>query len=184
MNEGWVTSTRVVRVCPCGSCTITAPLSGSSYWRSGAASPGSASVPAGRGFKSKEQIALAIIQEQHDRIYAGVDQAIADHADPLIRLMAISRMICEQLRTDSVVRAGISLALGQGALREASARSYSIWVKGVAQLLGKLDREGLLNSDIPIEWLSRRARSPEGWQCPPQREISPALDALTLSSPQ
>lgn len=28
-------------------------------------------------FKSKEQIALAIIQEQHNRIYAGVDPAIA-----------------------------------------------------------------------------------------------------------
>ncbi|MGO2863172.1 MULTISPECIES: ScbR family autoregulator-binding transcription factor [Brevibacterium] len=105
-------------------------------------------------FKRKEQIALAIIQEQHNRIYAGVDPAIADHADPLIRLMAISKMICEQLRTDSVVRAGINLALGQGSLREASARSYATWVDGVGQLLGKLDRDGMLNSDIPVDRLS------------------------------
>ena len=50
MNAGCVTPTIAVSVERCGSWTMTAPVSGSCHWRSRAASPGRASVPAGRGF--------------------------------------------------------------------------------------------------------------------------------------
>lgn len=49
MNAGWVTPTMAVRVAWCESWIITAPLSGSNHYRSRAASPGRAKVPAGRG---------------------------------------------------------------------------------------------------------------------------------------
>ena len=54
-NAGWVTPTIAVRVAACGSWTITAPVSGSTHCRSRAASPGSARVPAGRGFTMRRR---------------------------------------------------------------------------------------------------------------------------------
>jgi hypothetical protein len=46
-NAGWETPMIAVRVAACGSWTMTASVSGSTHCRSRAASPGSASVPAG-----------------------------------------------------------------------------------------------------------------------------------------
>ena len=54
-KAGWETPTIAVRVAACGSWTMTAPVSGSTHWRSRAASPGSASVPAGRGLTTRRR---------------------------------------------------------------------------------------------------------------------------------
>lgn len=104
-------------------------------------------------FKSKERIALAVIQEQHDRMYALVDKALADETDPLLQLIRASRAISQLLKDDIVVRAGTNLALGPGALRAASAASYEIWITGVTSLLQRAKEAGTLTTSQPVERL-------------------------------
>ncbi|MFT4218078.1 MAG: ScbR family autoregulator-binding transcription factor [Micropruina sp.] len=106
-------------------------------------------------FKTKEQIALAVIQEQHDRMYTKVEEAMADKADPLVQLIYASRAIAQLLIDDVVVRAGINLALGQGAVREASARSYAAWTSGVSHLFQEARATGILDTQLPLENLAQ-----------------------------
>lgn len=106
-------------------------------------------------FKTKEQIALGVIQEQHDRMYAEINEGLDDASDPLVQLFRASYVICIKLEEDAVTRAGINLALGQGALREASARSYGEWTRGVGYLLNRAIRTGVLDGDLPPERLAR-----------------------------
>lgn len=106
-------------------------------------------------FKTKEQIALGVIQEQHDRMYAEIEEARNEASDPLVQLFRASHVICIHLQDDAVTRAGINLALGQGALREASARSYGEWTRGVGYLLDRAIRTGILDGDLKPERLAR-----------------------------
>lgn len=106
-------------------------------------------------YKTKEKIALAVMQEQHDRTYAHVEKALPSTSDPLEQIMQVSRVVCDLLSTDAVVRAGISLALEQGTLQEKSTESYDTWTRGIAFLLRKAVAREFIRPVLPIEKLAR-----------------------------
>ncbi|HXH33369.1 MAG TPA: ScbR family autoregulator-binding transcription factor [Plantibacter sp.] len=98
-------------------------------------------------FQSKEQIALAVVHEQHARSLPVMGQAIEQCDSVLERLIRASRAIADQLEHDPVVRAGIRLALDDGSLSAPTGSFYEDWIAGTAaELDGALQNGELLSS--------------------------------------
>lgn len=81
-------------------------------------------------FRTKEAIALAIIEEQNARTFA-VMQEMYDPGSPFATLIRASRGIGNLLLDDAIVRAGIRLSLEQGVFAEPTSEFYDQWIQGV-----------------------------------------------------
>lgn len=66
-------------------------------------------------FPSKEELALAVINEQETRLLAAFSSD-TEAASPLGELVRSTRALAELLLTDAIVRAGLRLSLEQGVL--------------------------------------------------------------------
>lgn len=106
-------------------------------------------------FKSKEQIALAVINEQHARSMPVMARVTEQYVGVLERLIRASRAIVDQLETDPVVRAGIRLALDEGSLSAPAGDFYEDWIAGTAAELNVALEAGELVSSMPAPELAR-----------------------------
>lgn len=103
-------------------------------------------------FGTKEQLALAVINEQHARSLPVITAALERDTDPVTQLIAISRDIADQLISDNVVRAGIRLAIDEPVLREPAGPFYEDWVNGSAVMVQRaLDAGTIATTLSPIE---------------------------------
>lgn len=103
-------------------------------------------------FRTKEAMALAVIQEQNDRTFAAMGQN-ADPESPFSTLVRASRGIGELLLTDAVVRAGIRLSLEQGVFAEPTSDFYDQWIQGVVDAFAAARDAGEINDSIAPELL-------------------------------
>lgn len=106
-------------------------------------------------FKSKEQIALAVINEQNARSLPLLTDAFDTSPGVFVRLVSVSRAMADQLRADSVVRAGIRLALEEGALGAPAGEFYLSWVETTAAMIGPALERGELASGLSPEALAK-----------------------------
>ncbi|TKJ95538.1 TetR family transcriptional regulator [Plantibacter flavus] len=106
-------------------------------------------------FKSKEQIALAVIHEQHARSLPVMARVSEQYVGALERLIRASRAIVDQLETDAVVRAGIRLALDEGSLSAPAGSFYEDWIAGTAFELETALEAGELVSSMSAADLAR-----------------------------
>lgn len=106
-------------------------------------------------FKSKEQIALAVINEQNARSLPLLTDAFDTSPGVFVRLVSVSRAMADQLRADSVVRAGIRLALEEGALGAPAGEFYLSWVETTAAMIGPALERGELTSGLSPEALAK-----------------------------
>lgn len=103
-------------------------------------------------FRTKEAIALAVIEEQNARTFA-VMSAHADPESPMSTLIRASRGIGQLLLDDGIVRAGIRLSLEQGVFEDPTSDFYDQWIQGVIDAFAAAGRAGELNTTIPAEQL-------------------------------
>ncbi|WP_165313220.1 ScbR family autoregulator-binding transcription factor [Rothia halotolerans] len=106
-------------------------------------------------FKSKEQIALAVMHEQHVRTYQKIENAREETADPFEQMIRTSRALCGLLAEDDVVRAGMELTLENNALREESYAFYDRWFSRVEAILEHAREDGILVTPLASAELSR-----------------------------
>jgi len=106
-------------------------------------------------FKSKEQIALAVIHEQHDRSMPLMVRVSEQYDGVLERLIRVSRAIVDQLENDPVVRAGIRLTLDEGSLSQPAGAFYEDWISGTAVQLDLALQAGDLESSMSAPDLAR-----------------------------
>lgn len=106
-------------------------------------------------FKSKEQIALAVVKEQHARSIPLMESIAKESASVFEQLVRVSRGMADQLLSDAVVRAGIRLALEEGAIGEPAGGFYDAWVQSTASLLQQPLESGDLVSRLDAAGLSR-----------------------------
>jgi len=106
-------------------------------------------------FKSKEQIALAVIHEQHDRSMPLMARVSEQYDGVLERLVRVSRAIVDQLENDPVVRAGIRLTLDEGSLSQPAGAFYEDWISGTAAQLDVALQAGDLVSSMSAPDLAR-----------------------------
>jgi len=106
-------------------------------------------------FKSKEQIALAVINEQHARSLPLLTDAADSSPGVFERLVSVSRAMADQLRDDAVVRAGIRLAMEEGALGAPAGNFYLNWVEMTSAMLAPALERGELTSGLSPEALAK-----------------------------
>jgi TetR/AcrR family transcriptional regulator len=101
-------------------------------------------------FRTKEAIALAVIQEQNDRTFAAMGSN-AHPESPFLTLIRASRGIGELLLVDPVVRAGIRLSLEQGAFAEPTSDFYDQWIQGVVDAFAAAQRAGEISDALDAD---------------------------------
>lgn len=92
-------------------------------------------------FPHKEDLALAVIDEQDRRMVAALDHALLRHG-PLEALIHGSRAIADQMVSDPLVRAGSRLSMELGAIEPAVADHYRAWIEQVSGLFARAQEAG------------------------------------------
>lgn len=95
-------------------------------------------------FKSKEQIALAVIHEQHARSMPLVRGLMDEDAWVIEKLIRVSRGMVDQLQHDAIVRAGMRLVLEDSSLMGPASGYYADWISATTELL----KPSMLAGDI------------------------------------
>jgi len=106
-------------------------------------------------FKSKEDLAKAVIAEQHSRVRATSEPILGGGHTPLTTMVLLCRHFAEQLIADSVIRAGIRLTLEASAFGGSVKDPYEDWVSTMQQLASQGQYQGEINPDVEAEVLAR-----------------------------
>lgn len=101
-------------------------------------------------FGTKDQVALAIIEEQRVRSQARAEQVIASYDTVTERLVQFSIAAADQLRRDPIVQAGFELSVEAGDFIDPSARSYAGWSHAIAAMLELGVENGEIKAGIDI----------------------------------
>lgn len=99
-------------------------------------------------FRTKDQIALAVLQEQHARSIAKMTEVAQERETTIERLVYVSRAVADQLLNDTVVRAGIALTLEEIEFGESTSSFYDDWIKAIELQLGPALASGELMSNL------------------------------------
>lgn len=107
-------------------------------------------------FKSKEEVARAVVEEQH-RLSSGPTRAwlAQEGTGGLEAVIKATQLLAVQLTSDVVVRAGIRLTLEHGTFGALQADPYIEWVALVKELLQRAIDEGDVRSTVGAEELAR-----------------------------
>lgn len=107
-------------------------------------------------FTSKEDLASAVIEQQHalsvTPAHRLLDQSAPGGLESAIRL---SHDLARQLTSDVIVRAGIRLTLEQSTFGGSVSNPYREWVEVTERLLRRAIAEGALSDSIKPEALAR-----------------------------
>jgi TetR/AcrR family transcriptional regulator, repressor for uid operon len=106
-------------------------------------------------FNSKEHLARAVIELQHELSVRPARQRLAEHAPGLESVIRLSQGLAGQLMSDVIVRAGIRLTLEHGTFGGSVANPYRDWVGVTEQLLRRAIDEGDLRDSIKPGALAR-----------------------------
>lgn len=105
-------------------------------------------------FKSKEELAQAIIGEQHLISIAAVDAIATTRGSALEQMVMLSYEMGDQMVNDPIVRAGIRLTLELSAVA-GPAEPYLGWISAYERLSERASAEGDLLDTIDPKTLAR-----------------------------
>jgi TetR/AcrR family transcriptional regulator, repressor for uid operon len=99
-------------------------------------------------FSSKEDLARAVIEQQHALSVRPARQRLDGHAAGLESVIRLSQGLASQLMDDVIVRAGIRLTLEHGTFSASASNPYRDWVAVAEQLLRRAIDEGDLRDSV------------------------------------
>jgi AcrR family transcriptional regulator len=106
-------------------------------------------------FKSKEDVASAVVEEQH-RLSVGPTRAwLEQDGNSLEAVIRATQLMAVQLTSDVVVRAGIRLTLEHGTFGALQVDPYVEWVDVIKGLTQRAMDEGDVRSPLSAEDLAR-----------------------------
>lgn len=106
-------------------------------------------------FRSKEDLALAVIEEQHNLTVGGSERILAEDAPALATMIRMCGDFGQQLVERQVVRAGIRLTLEGPAFGHPVRKPYEDWVSTMELLVRRAQDEGDIDSSIDPGELAR-----------------------------
>lgn len=106
-------------------------------------------------FASKEALALAIIDAQHERAMTLDDEPLNETAPGLEVLMRMSVGLAVQLRDDPVSRAGIRLTLEASSLTTPVVTPYEEWIAACDLMLRRAIVDGDVRPDTDVAAAAR-----------------------------
>jgi len=108
-------------------------------------------------FSSKQELAQAVIRQQHaSSVGPAVDQ-VAGSAPGLETVIQLSQQLASQLQNDPVVRAGIRLTMETGTFDAAMPDPYQEWIDATTTLLQRAADAGELRPSVQPEMVARFA---------------------------
>jgi AcrR family transcriptional regulator len=106
-------------------------------------------------FQSKEELAKAVIEEQHRIVLAESEAILADRRPALTTMILLCRMFGLHLVHEPVVRAGIRLTLEATAFGQPVRGPYEDWIRAMEQLVDQGRKEGQIRSSASPAALAR-----------------------------
>ncbi len=108
-------------------------------------------------FQSKEELADAVVQRQHEISLAAVEAIAATHASALEQIVMLCHEMGRQIVQDPIVRAGIRLTLeaSAGGRPPGSPGPYQDWIEACRQLAETAITEGDLPGTVDAPELAR-----------------------------
>ncbi|MGK9146381.1 TetR/AcrR family transcriptional regulator [Plantibacter flavus] len=105
-------------------------------------------------FPSKEELALAVINEQSTRSIAALT-APTTAPSPFGGLVQASRAVADLMLTDPIARAGVRLSLEQGVIQAQTTGFHEQWIANVQARVQESMELGELQSQLASEVLAR-----------------------------
>jgi AcrR family transcriptional regulator len=105
-------------------------------------------------FESKDELARAVIAEQHRRTMAAASAVIDEGRPGLETMVLLSGVLSRQLLSDPVVQAGIRLTTDVASFDEPVTEPYVDWLRTSEALLRRAREEGDLRPGIDPELLA------------------------------
>ncbi|MFI9237914.1 ScbR family autoregulator-binding transcription factor [Streptomyces cinnamoneus] len=106
-------------------------------------------------FAGKEELAYAVVEEQH-RLWTAEAEVLAGAQGSGLELMLqLSRDLAELLRVNVVVRAGIRLTFENATYRDPVPGIYGDWVGVITGLLERARDQRELRADVQPDFLAR-----------------------------
>ena len=106
-------------------------------------------------FESKEALALAVIDVQHERAIALGDELLHSEQPGLQVLLRMAFELARQLRTDPVSRAGIRLTMESSSLSTPVVKPYEEWINACDVLLRRAILDGDVRDDVDVAAAAR-----------------------------
>jgi AcrR family transcriptional regulator len=99
-------------------------------------------------FPSKDELARAVIAEQHRRTMTEAAGVVELGRPGLETIILLSGMLARQLLSDPVVQAGIRLTTDVASLDDPPTEPYQDWLNTCEQLLRRAQEEGDLREEV------------------------------------
>ncbi|AGT90773.1 TetR/AcrR family transcriptional regulator [Rhodococcus sp. WS1] len=109
-------------------------------------------------FSSKDELAQAVIEEQHQMSITAFTAVAATGAPALEQLVMVCHEMGRQLVADPIVRAGVRLTL-ELASADGSQGPYVVWIRELRKLAEAAKLEGDIRDDVEPESVGRVAIS-------------------------
>lgn len=93
-------------------------------------------------FQSKDDIARAVIDEQHERAFTAGSEIMAKKLPALQTMVLLCAGLAQQLLTDPVVKAGIRLTTDRSGFEQPVDGPYDDWLRAVEELTVRGIAEG------------------------------------------
>lgn len=105
-------------------------------------------------FPSKESLAVALIEQQHDTVRADAVIILSSAADPITKMVRLCDDLTRKLMTDPVVRAGIQLTTDSGTLETPIRKPYEDWIATFRLLTNEAVSVGAFTADTKPDTLA------------------------------
>ncbi|MFZ3415325.1 ScbR family autoregulator-binding transcription factor [Arthrobacter sp. 3Tela_A] len=106
-------------------------------------------------FQSKDELARAVIAEQHRFVTADNASVLSQGLPPLESMIVLCRRFALNLLQHSIVRAGTRLTLEASIFHEDIRQPYEDWVEVMGQLAVRAQEQGQLRSDVDAAAFAR-----------------------------
>ncbi|QII04297.1 TetR/AcrR family transcriptional regulator [Rhodococcoides fascians A25f] len=105
-------------------------------------------------FRSKEDLAHAVIAAQHDIAMEGA-RVVSDHSDSAIEsLVLMSKEMARQLITEPITRGGMRLTMEIGSIQGPIEQPYRDWIEAIRQVATQAAVDGDLVKETDIDALA------------------------------
>ena len=106
-------------------------------------------------FSSKEELAHAVIDAQHQMAMDGARIIVDRVPTALDALVLVSQEIARQLMVEPIARGGMRLTLEIGSIRGPVQRPYLDWIDSIRALAARAAREGDIVDGVDVEALAK-----------------------------
>ncbi|MDV6263923.1 ScbR family autoregulator-binding transcription factor [Rhodococcoides yunnanense] len=105
-------------------------------------------------FKSKEELAHAVIEAQHEMAMNGTRLVIKQSDSAIEALVLVSQEMARQLVTESIARGGMRLTMEIGSIQGPIEQPYRDWIAAIHQVAVQANTDGDLVKGVDLEALA------------------------------